>query len=98
RFSRDWSSDVCSSDLFTVQLGQKEHRAVHFLRQPLEPLRHFSNRTRPGFSVPLFDVHPREIVNEYSPDLSVLTFPLPCNALNMRSEERRVGKECRGRR
>src|SRR2546430_4439334 len=62
RFDCDWSSDVCSSDLF--------HDAHHFL-----------HHLRPADQVaepPCFA-------------------KLPLQHLQLRSEERRVGKECRSR-
>src|SRR5690606_39616862 len=77
RFSRDWSSDVCSSDL-----GRRAGRGEHpdgagggvAVRQPAvahatQPLAQRTRRTQP----------------------SVRT-------QSSRSEERRVGKECRSRR
>src|SRR5690606_40304366 len=69
RFSRDWSSDVCSSDLRRTSGKRKTRREA----VPLEPER----IVRP--------TPPRRIGEKaYSID-------------HQRSEERRVGKECRSR-
>src|SRR3989449_7118890 len=76
RCSRDWSSDVCSSDLFANEIifkgllvygviGRKMYQTWHQMRRFL--------------SAGLFDPRP------------VITHRFP------RSEERRVGKECRSR-
>src|SRR5690606_39305973 len=58
RFSRDWSSDVCSSDLFFLEFAGRQHRADD------RPNRHAERSDQQGI---------------------------------LRSEERRVGKECRSR-
>src|SRR5256884_906107 len=81
RCSRDWSSDVCSSDLTGLQ---NRGLQVRFL---------------PGlFSNPLFHRHTAAVY------LARAGMPLPQLAqqlgqatIAMRSEERRVGKECRSR-
>src|SRR2546422_8544519 len=77
RCSRDWSSDVCSSDLFSLY-----------------------------FAADLGDLIPTHLRVEY---LTILTLTLdtpnprfswnlsPRNETKKRSEERRVGKECRSR-
>src|SRR5690606_40262053 len=67
RFSRDWSSDVCSSDLFPHGQGAKEW--PHTWRR----------RPAPSWSAPT-GCHR----DEWCADQT-------------RSEERRVGKECRSR-
>src|SRR5690606_39609011 len=66
RFSRDWSSDVCSSDLFPFRISP--HMVVH---------------PPAGWQRWAMAAYPRRI----SPNI----FWAP------RSEERRVGKECRAR-
>src|SRR5690606_40884518 len=71
RFSRDWSSDVCSSDL--VPAGS-EARLV-------EP-------GKAGFR--FFDMRIHDLI-QHSPAHQVEEAPA------LRSEERRVGKECRSR-
>src|SRR5690606_41188357 len=69
RFSRDWSSDVCSSDLL---------EAVGV------------------YGAPYFRGFPKDGDNMFpiGPEYAHLTAPMYAN----RSEERRVGKECRPRR
>src|SRR2546429_4649197 len=77
RCSRDWSSDVCSSDLN----NQPEVRAA----LDLIFSDHFS-RSEPGIFAPLRD--------------TLLTrgdYYMHLADLASRSEERRVGKECRSR-
>src|SRR5438445_3949999 len=72
RYWRDWSSDVCSSDL------PREWRAVH----PSTPY---------GRETEAFLKH-------YAQDLVRRGVPLDSwTAEQVRSEERRVGKECRSR-
>src|SRR5690348_18426216 len=72
RWTGDWSSDVCSSDL--------RYHAVH---QPQERI--LNDNRDPAVSVCIWEVN-GEIQNA-----SVLAVP----RTGPRSEERRVGKECR---
>src|SRR3712207_7352378 len=68
RYWRDWSSDVCSSDLTPSSLyglGRYEQRAVKLAQSTATRI---ASRSAPYVSLPL-----------------------------TRSEERRVGKECRSR-
>src|SRR5207302_4303752 len=75
RFSRDWSSDVCSSDLVAALLdADPQHRVA---RQP--------SARRPWKT----ESCPRLVGVPVTMDPSAL--------LERRSEERRVGKECRSR-
>src|SRR5690606_39851434 len=75
RFSRDWSSDVCSSDL-VGNVGLAGHRTTYgapFNRiHELQPGDRVVIETAAAYSVYVVDSHTR-------------------------SEERRVGKECRSR-
>src|SRR2546421_4514240 len=79
RSDRDWSSDVCSSDLQQRHLGvHREARLLLHGRLALGLARRFCRRKmrrqkRISFRIPLLDVDA------------------------VRSEERRVGKECRSR-
>src|SRR5207253_7438575 len=92
RWPRDWSSDVCSSDLF------RQNRIVA-VYEPADPLLNsynlnllFESPTKvcvevlgPGFDASDLqrgDLSPHQV-------FSIL--------LSQRSEERRVGKECRSR-
>src|SRR5690606_40252251 len=90
RFSRDWSSDVCSSDLEGLFRRRAEQRAVTPDARkelgdgaldllPELPVVRLEERA----AQPLLDRFFKE--QEQSPDVDV------------RSEERRVGKECRCR-
>src|SRR5205809_1617969 len=80
RCSRDWSSDVCSSDLLMVV-------STFMLRQPaVNPIR-ASFATLPF----LYSVMLPSIMMEDGASAASTTSPSP------RSEERRVGKECRSR-
>src|SRR5438046_10548104 len=65
RLVSDWSSDVCSSDLFWL---------------PVQTWRPSANDSKPQFAVPVI------------PDMT-----FAAARLIVRSEERRVGKECRYR-
>src|SRR5687768_18557439 len=73
RCSRDWSSDVCSSDL------EDQHCGVPTLQvpKPYEPWLFLIIVPSPRVHSPIFKLK-------------------PSNSWN-RSEERRVGKECRSR-
>src|SRR5690606_39437751 len=74
RFSRDWSSDVCSSDLFLP-----------------EYLERLTAETSVVPAVNQIELHPhlqQHASREYHAERGIAT---------ERSEERRVGKECRSR-
>src|SRR5690606_40222806 len=75
RFSRDWSSDVCSSDLFVSK------RHLYYLLYYL-PMKSWKNNEHKSSPTSLYD--------------SSLS-PLGYHNNIDRSEERRVGKECRSR-
>src|SRR5690606_39430680 len=95
RFSRDWSSDVCSSDLMAlakacsgdahelgiiVKLGNALRAAIpHTGPQPADQLVH--------------RVGQRSLVGDTAFD--AFRYELVLVLLEVRSEERRVGKECR---
>src|SRR5690606_40040411 len=74
RFSRDWSSDVCSSDL----------RIADHMQDP-------GIRQRPA------DMSHVKEVGRHLVDEAALGAEAPGHAIQIRSEERRVGKECRAR-
>src|SRR3712207_8362265 len=77
RYWRDWSSDVCSSDLAKYVEGMKlEQKTIHYLV---------------GESRELLENSPYlEAFKAKGEEVLLLTEPI-------RSEERRVGKECRSR-
>src|SRR3712207_8101288 len=78
RYWRDWSSDVCSSDLsgeVLVRLPLTAQRMLAFLA-----------------------VHPRPLMRDYVAEVLWPDNPRRRAGGNLRrSEERRVGKECRSR-
>src|SRR5690606_39823502 len=88
RFSRDWSSDVCSSDLGAYRWL---HGRVHFTPDEPRPIEGLEVEVR------LMDVH-RE-ANGRAREWEAIAAALPSLdvVLRPRSEERRVGKECRAR-
>src|SRR3712207_7616818 len=83
RYWRDWSSDVCSSDL--VALAEALLDAVVLDAATVEVLDPELQRVR------------RHAV-DHALDLAGAPAPLPTDLpVGERSEERRVGKECRSR-
>src|SRR5690606_39363835 len=76
RFSRDWSSDVCSSDLVTQTLEQAE--------EILQLCRTNNIKAQVGH------------VERYNPAFTGARKYIQ-DPMFIRSEERRVGKECRYR-
>src|SRR5690606_39734712 len=92
RFSRDWSSDVCSSDLerrlpFTLESYVPDGIVVSLGTNDFNPaLGAFPSRA--------------EFVAKYVTFVRTLTATYPSARIWLtegRSEERRVGKECRSR-
>src|SRR5690606_40197460 len=86
RFSRDWSSDVCSSDLgyrYDGNPGQANYRAIQYdTYGVLLP--------KPEVSIELSEREALPTSELFgSDDIRLQT------ELQWRSEERRVGKECR---
>src|SRR3712207_7824811 len=80
RYWRDWSSDVCSSDL-----GLDAVRTV------------VQNGVRPGV-VRLYDPEEgRPTLERFGHDTDRWLLVLAFDGSRRRSEERRVGKECRSR-
>src|SRR5690606_40073868 len=90
RFSRDWSSDVCSSDLNMVE------RSILFAKDEVIKEMSFTE---------LFKTETSTVENEfYTKTLQevekehILKVVKKCSGrISGRSEERRVGKECRSR-
>src|SRR2546429_3511460 len=81
RCSRDWSSDVCSSDLVSVQRPSTANGLP--LGSSSSPANVPSLLNAPILPLPKFPIR-------------ILPLKRP-NANDARSEERRVGKECRSR-
>src|SRR5690606_39613806 len=82
RFSRDWSSDVCSSDLFGVVLRRKRHA----LLVPRNRGQRLRTEIRPAVNRQLQGAETRVRAQPFCGKL------IRADAL-LRSEERRVGKE-----
>src|SRR5690606_40705089 len=81
RFSRDWSSDVCSSDLQSLLREILEEKYVSLFAQ-LETFNDIRRTIAEPFGLP---------INPNVGDQFPQRFIYP------RSEERRVGKECRSK-
>src|SRR5439155_9081280 len=84
RWPRDWSSDVCSSDLTTSHTGVHVSTSGGGTNQPSINI-HFST----------CDVDSGQTAHLCS-NLTICDVE-KCIDLHQRSEERRVGKECRSR-
>src|SRR5690606_39392238 len=87
RFSRDWSSDVCSSDLVQAALpilGLDTSLYRGWTQIVVYP---------GGFLVPRTETDEAGVVHEYVQETSGESW----EGGPVRSEERRVGKECRSR-
>src|SRR5690606_40322166 len=86
RFSRDWSSDVCSSDLF---YPGSVLAIINDLDQSIRTnhLEHINLLLKQLGKTPFFN---REKPTPFDEATSLSWF-----LENVRSEERRVGKECR---
>src|SRR5690554_7043720 len=81
RCGRDWSSDVCSSDLGFYNLGYDPIRANRYANQRI------TSDTEGGSGYTIYTVPEGELLIGMNGMLNP----------NARSEERRVGKECRSR-
>src|SRR5690606_39715754 len=88
RFSRDWSSDVCSSDLFSPEVilldDAFQHRKVKAGLNIL--LTSYGNLYTSDWILPAGNLR-ESVKGAKRAEIIVVT----------RSEERRVGKECRSR-
>src|SRR5690606_41083880 len=95
RFSRDWSSDVCSSDLDAADVRAQQFYQEFPVRVSLEV---GSNQTEVTIVNTLRS--PITVHNVLIDDVEVLDSPIEIDTSDSttfvtRSEERRVGKECR---
>src|SRR5690606_40927407 len=98
RFSRDWSSDVCSSDLLTIQvviynLPNRDCSALASNGE-LRISENGFNRYKTEYIDPIADI----LDDPQYANLRIVTIIEPDSLPNLRSEERRVGKEWRARR
>src|SRR5438105_10500562 len=82
RSTRDWSSDVCSSDLYALVILTDEDLLARYVE----------DRGLVGNPVRQID-SPEELIEL----LDDLPAPVGLVTFDPRSEERRVGKECRSR-
>src|SRR5690606_40946846 len=92
RFSRDWSSDVCSSDLLPDQIYDVTAWSLPLMFN----LDYQTCGQTPKVASTLASselIKPGQVQN---PDAKV-AYIVPWGDMNARSEERRVGKECRWR-
>src|SRR5207249_5838667 len=95
---RDWSSDVCSSDLTAILASDYAHRLKQIPPEALRRARRFSRQ---------ISVVKEALSIAKIPGVRVIHDPTEGGILNaswelgeasrLRSEERRVGKECRSR-
>src|SRR3546814_12653246 len=81
----DWSSDVCSSDLFESTIVWMDEDEMLPGRPYL--LKTGTSMVTATITKPKYEVNVNTIVHEAAETLSL-------NAIGVRSEERRVGKEC----
>src|SRR5690606_40529326 len=86
RFSRDWSSDVCSSDLIYLN-DESKYPLQLVLRNIL-----VQNQVNSGMMIDVESYAAKMRVTELIKYGVIMVSSLP---LLIRSEERRVGKECR---
>src|SRR3712207_7666043 len=85
RYWRDWSSDVCSSDLKAL-MADATFNEGNYDKQPEKGWRARANVL--------------QVLATRTPEALKAMFPKPLDILpwiKARSEERRVGKECRSR-
>src|SRR2546430_15661096 len=96
-FDCDWSSDVCSSDL-SLSITLAPPASVRPGEYELKAAALGAGRDRSDGALALIDyphIRPRAVVHASTAELRAARIALP--ALAHRSEERRVGKECRSR-
>src|SRR5690606_40895902 len=92
RFSRDWSSDMCSSDL----LQNNGQNALRSWKQPLSNGRRTLRLPHPASSPHQKLLDPEEQRLSMTRGRRAALASVKGDA-SLRSEERRVGKECRAR-
>src|SRR5690606_40585715 len=86
-FSRDWSSDVCSSDLYKDALGLSGAEGSAAARERFQTGPGYEFAMSQGLDALERRAAARGQLNSGGTSLDTLTFA-------HRSEERRVGKEC----
>src|SRR5699024_11831271 len=96
RSKRDWSSDVCSSDLLNIRLKDIdwEHHCLNIIQPKTTHLNILPLSKEVGWAIIDYTQHARPTCqNEYL----FVKMKYPFEKMEYRSEERRVGKECRYR-
>src|SRR5690606_40823763 len=89
RFSRDWSSDVCSSDLTAELIERQESQALWREIRDCHP---FADGTHAAvWRVSMAPTEGHKMVDAFRRAAGANAY------YDWRSEERRVGKECRAR-
>src|SRR5690606_40164777 len=94
RFSRDWSSDVCSSDLLAVVVQLMRNSLLETLGQD-----YIRTAKAKGLSQ-IKIIRKHALKNSLNPVITAVSgwfASMLAGAVFVRSEERRVGKECRCR-
>src|SRR3546814_11369339 len=84
----DWSSDVCSSDLTSIDLKEQVERLPEVAHMPVSLL--FAQLAETNERIERFTDEIAEIHAQSETSQRLATIP----GVEMRSEERRVGKEC----
>src|SRR5690606_39437249 len=90
RFSRDWSSDVCSSDLGPDEVQNTVTKKIEDAVSSMENIKKLTSRSQEGVSIVTI-----ELTTQADVDYSLQDAQRKINAvLSSRSEERRVGNAC----
>src|SRR5690606_40220294 len=97
RFSRDWSSDVCSSDLEKLRKHQASTKLKHenkSIALGTSKINYMDPRVTVAYAkrveMPIEKVFPKALCDKFN-------WAMHVRSNFVRSEERRVGKECRYR-
>src|SRR3546814_9339014 len=91
----DWISDVCSSDLITLEMAPLEirHRSVRPISAKHAQASRFLQQSRPAHLLTMAPTRSGKGVGTIIPNLLTIDRSVICIDPK-RSEERRVGKEC----
>src|SRR5690606_40931062 len=95
RFSRDWSSDVCSSDLLLeVQPEENGTRARYSTKEMVEIEHTLVSRASQMRGTQSHGVDAENVLAAFAKQDNAIKTGVAAS-LHQRSEERRVGKACR---